>query len=309
MRAGMLVVMTGCLLLTGCANDMLRLSTGAAQQLNRLKPRLPEPRPDVVELHYIFLEGELGDPKINDNIWKSEADEQCIPLDTKANLAENGLRIGKIGSRLSPSLLQLLQEQKDNQSGRRHHAVSGQLAKIEMTEVLPTWNLFQKVNGQTVGDQVEDAQGFIFAVPTINSETTVSLDIVPEIEYGPREQKRVPTPDLAGWQFRMERSARKFPNLASKIELASGEYVVVGTMPDQGASLGYKLFTHEMDGKTKQVILLIRVVRPNREELLTAGYDFDDFFLTPIARTQRKLTTPALETVMSSKRLELARVE
>ena len=309
MRAGMLVMLIGCSLMAGCTKDMVRLSSGAAQHLNRFKPRLPDARPDVVELHYIFLEADLGDAKINDNIWKSDADEQCIPLDTKAALAQNGLRIGKIGSRLSPSLLELLQQQKDNQSGRRHHAVSGQLAKIEMTEILPSWNLFQVVNGQTVGDQVSDAQGFLFAVPTINGETTVSLDIVPEIEYGPREQKRVPTPDLAGWQLRTERSARKFPNLAASVELASGEYVVVGTMPEEGATLGRKLFTHEVDGKTKQVILLIRVVRPNREELLTAGYDFDDFFLTPIARTQGKVTTPALETVMASKRLELTGVE
>jgi hypothetical protein len=282
---------------------MARLSQ-AAQSLGRLRPTLPDARPDVVELHYIFLEADAGDPKINDDIWVNDADEQAIPLDLKSQLAENGLRVGKIGTRLSSGLLDLLETQKENYSGRRHHAVSGQLARIEMTDVRPTWNLFQVVDGKPIGDQLSEAQGFLFVTTTIQGETGVLLDIVPEIEFGPRVQKRVPAPDLAGWQLRTERDARKFPELRAKLELTSGEYAIMGTLADASATIGQKLFSKEIDGKPRQTLLLIRAVRPNRDELLTAGYDFDDFFLTPIRRSAQRANTPALETVLASKRLE-----
>jgi hypothetical protein len=193
--------------------------------------------------------------------------------------------------------------EKENETGRRHHASSGQLAKIELTESLPVWNIFQVTDGQTTGDEIRDAQGFLHVTPTITGQTSVVLDIVPQIEFGPREQKRVPTPDLAGWQMRNERDSRKFPNLRSNVSLASGEYAIIGGIPEASGTIGHKMFTKEVDGKMKQTLLLVRVVRPNRDELLSAGYDFDDFFLTPIKRTVQRATTPVLETVMAAQRI------
>jgi hypothetical protein len=291
----------------GCASSMPKISN-TSLRLQSLKPKLPDPRPDVVELHYIFLEADANDPKVNEEVWTSDVDEQCIPLDTKAALGQNGIRLGKIGSRLPNSILSLLESDKKNETGRRHHATSGQLAKIELTEVLPAWNLFQVVDGQAVGDEVRDAQGFLYVTPTITGQSAVVLDVVPQIEFGPREQRRVPSADLGGWQMRTERDAKKFPDLRSNVTLASGEYAIVGGIPDASGTIGHKMFCKEVDGRKKQVLLLVRVVRPNRDELLSAGYDFDDFFLTPIKRTVQRATTPVLETVMAAQRISTSAV-
>lgn len=309
MRAGMLVALSVVSLgAGGCTHTALRIPEAAMSGWNRLKPKAPEARPDVVELYYIFLEADAGDPEIDEEIWDKEVDEQCIPLDTKAALAENGIRLGKLGSRLSPAVLELLKKNEKNQSGRKHHAASGQLAKVQLTEILPSWNLFQLVNGQPVGDEIKDAQGFLYLTPTITGDSTVAVQIAPEIEYGPRQQKRVPTPDLAGWQLRTERESRSFPSLQSTVHLANGEYAIVGATPDTGATLGRKLFLREDGRSPKQTLLLVRVVRPNREQLLTAGYDFDDFFLTPIRRVTRMRTTSVLETMLAAKNDEPATI-
>ncbi len=291
----------------GCASSMPKISN-TSLRLQSLKPKLPDPRPDVVELHYIFLEADANDPKVNEEVWTSDVDEQCIPLDTKAALGQNGIRLGKIGSRLPNSILSLLESDKKNETGRRHQATSGQLAKIELTEVLPAWNLFQVVDGQAVGDEVRDAQGFLYVTPTITGQSAVVLDVVPQIEFGPREQRRVPSADLGGWQMRTERDAKKFPDLRSNVTLASGEYAIVGGVPDASGTIGHKMFCKEVDGRKKQILLLVRVVRPNRDELLSAGYDFDDFFLTPIKRTVQRATTPVLETVMAAQRISTSAV-
>ncbi|MBY0588232.1 hypothetical protein K2X85_13725 [bacterium] len=302
----MMTMMVAMLVLSvGCATGMPKMSA-ASLRLQSLKPKLPEARPDVVELHYIFLEADAKDPKINDEIWASDVDEQCIPLDTKAALGQNGIRLGKIGSRLPTSILTMLE--KENETGRRHHASSGQMAKIELTPVLPVWNIFEVIEGKTTGDEIREAQGFIHVTPTITGQTSVALDVVPQIEFGPREPKRVPTPDLAGWQMKTERDARKFPSLRSSVSLASGEYAIIGGIPDATGTIGHKMFTKEVDGLQKQTLLLVRVVRPNRDELLSAGYDFDDFFLTPIKRTVQRATTPVLETVMAAQRISASAV-
>jgi hypothetical protein len=286
----------------GCGQSMPKISN-TSLRLQSLKPKLPDPRPDVVELHYIFLEADASDPKINENVWTSDVDEQCIALDTKAALGQNGIRLGKVGSRLPNSILELLEGDQKNETGRRHHASSGQLAKIELTEVLPVWNIFQVVDGQATGDEIREAQGFLHVTPTITGQTGVALDVVPQIEFGPREQKRVPTADLGGWQMRTERDAKKFPHLRSTVALSSGEYAIIGGMPDASGTIGHKMFTKEVDGRKKQLLLLVRVIRPNRDELLSAGYDFDDFFLTPIRRTVQRATTPVLETVMAAQKV------
>lgn len=302
MRAAMLVtVIVACSFSAGCSHHALRLPA-AATSWRPLKPRLPDARPDVVDLYYIFLEGDLGDPAIQEEIWSKEADEQCIPLDVKAALADNGLRVGRLGSRLSPAVLDLLEKNDNNASGRQHHATSGHLAKVQLTEVLPSWNLFQKIDGQPVGNEIRDAQGYLYLTPTISGDSGITLDVAPTIEYGPRQQKRVPTADLAGWQLRTERETKAFPELRATITLTSGEYALIGAIPDQGATLGQKLFLKDEQDPPKQTLLLVRVVRPNREELLTAGYDFDDFFLTPMRRAISARTTPVLETLLAARR-------
>src|SRR5207302_21931 len=62
--------------------------------------------PDVVQIEMVLLERPLNDRYINDELWQA-ADEQVVPLESKAVLEENGFRVGQIGG-LTPAGLQTL---------------------------------------------------------------------------------------------------------------------------------------------------------------------------------------------------------
>lgn len=135
----------------GCMRDAITLVD--ANNWSRLKPKLPSVAPDVVELHYIFIERELGNAAINEAVW-AEADEQIVSLEMKSALASNGIRIGKLGGSLTPELMTLLEKSNSRGEGRRHQTRSGLVAKLQMTEVLPHWNLFTVLgNAPRGGDQ------------------------------------------------------------------------------------------------------------------------------------------------------------
>lgn len=273
--AGLLLLgVVGCMSTAVNAVDTLQLTT-------RFKPTIPDASPDMIELHYIFLERDANDPLVNEQIWAA-ADEQAVPLDLKNTLANNGLRVGKLGSRLPPELSGLIKEQKGKEAARRHRAASGLLAKVQTTEVVPELNLFTLVNGQSRGEQIKDAQGYLYVTPVLADKQNISLKIVPQVEYGKAQDRRVPSPDLTGWQIRTEREARPFPDLLVNLPMISGEYALIGCHGNASASLGHRFFCKEVGGVPKKTVLLIRIVQPSRDELYTAGFDFDDFFLQPL---------------------------
>jgi hypothetical protein len=134
--------------------------------------------------------------------------------------------------------------------------------------------------------------------PSIGADARASLSIQPEIEYGPRIHRKVPSPDLSGWQVRNERDSRSFPELRMDVEVQSGEFLLIGPIIGTGETLGQKLFLREAAGKRRQVVLLVRVLRPTRDELFDQGYSFDDFLHLELPENQQATRTPARETAL-----------
>lgn len=287
----------GLLLAAGCMHDQMQV--GEPNNWSRFKPLAPDMTPDVVELHYIFIDREEGDALLSETIWK-DADEQAIPLEMKQVLNDNGIRVGRIGTKLSPELRKLVDESKSQ--ARRHHTHSGRLAKIQLTDVLPNWNLFSVIDGRPRGDELKDAQGYLYVTPTIGENASTALTIQPEIEYGPMIHKRIPSPDLSGWQVRNQRESRSFPELRLDVKIESGEFLLLGTFEDKGDTLGQKLFTRDSVGKRRQVALLVRVLRPSREELFDQGYQFDDFLTLEAGDVADPSSSPAREAAMIGNR-------
>ena len=283
----------------GCVRNSAKLAEHA--YWIGLKPKAPTVEPDVVELHYIFVDRPAGDASINDTVWR-EADENAVPLDLKAALRQNGLRVGKLGATLSSEMLELLKASNATQEGRKHFTHSGGLAKVQTTGVQERMSLFTFDNGQTQGEEFADVQGYLELTPIIGAGSEVRVQLLPKLEFGPRQHKRVPAPDLTGWQVRNERDERLFPDLKSELKLVSGEYCLVGCWMDRKGTLGQQLFSATVNGQDRQVVLLIRAVRPSRDDLFTAGYDLDDFFLTPIRQAGASARSVARDTLATASR-------
>lgn len=290
------IVLGVALLAVGCASDPMKVVDGGAW--NRLKPRLPGAAPDIVEVHYIFLEREVGDSLLNQEIW-AEADEHAIPLDQKAQLADNGLRVAKLGAHLSSEMLRLL-EKGASTGGRRHQSHSGALAKLQTTESIENLQLFAILGGQPRGEEIKQAQGYLYVTPSVAEGDAVKVSVAPEIEFGERKNRRMPAADLSGWVIRADRDSRSFPELRVDLELASGEYMLIGCLPEKKGTIGWHFFTRTYDMHQFQTVVLIRAVRPSREELYTSGYDFDDFFLPDLNRDRGQGRSLVREAVLAA---------
>lgn len=298
MRKWWALAVVGCVM-SGCMHDAASLVDVSGWQ--RLKPKLPKLTPDVVELHYIFVEREAGNDDIDQNVWE-EANEQAIALDVKNELNDNGIRVGVLGSRLSPKMHELLEKSNSSNQGRRHHTRSGGLVKIQMTEVMPQLSLLTNLNGRPRGQEIENAQGYLNVTPGLKARDSIQIAVLPVVEHGRRRNRYTPRPEYGGWQLRNEREAQTFEELKVELNIESGDYLIIGCRSDQKGTLGHTLFNKTVDGRARQTLLVIRPVRPTREDLYTAGFDFDDFFLTPIRGTQLHGRSNARETVLMARR-------
>lgn len=258
--------------LAGCSALLGSRDRKAPTTWERITRKLNPVNPDDLEVHYIFIERELDSHEINDVLW-AEADEQALAIEQVNDLRDNGLRLATIGSRLSPKVEEMLKKANDSGKGFRQRTRAGDLIRIQATENLPHWSLFTFKRGQAKGQEIEDGQGFLNIVPSIAGETAVRLSVVPVIEFGQRVNKRTPSRDLSGWQMRSERESRVFEEIRFPIDLESGDYFLLGCNPERKGTIGCHFFTRLQSGKTWQTVLLGRVIRPSREELIKAGHD------------------------------------
>ena len=295
------VLATGCLTLAGCVQDATTLVESNAW--SRLKPKRPQVNPDTVEVKYIFIDREEGNELINQAIW-AEADEQIISLETKALLNDNGLRVGKLASRLSPEVMKLLENANGKAEGRLHGTRSGSTFKIQTTNVVPNWTLFTVNENSTRAEALNDAQGYFLLTPTIGESDVVDLSILPEVAYGKPVNNQTPVPDMnGGWRYRSNaRETRSYPAMRISVSVTSGDYLLIGGLLERPGTVGERFFTRDEDGTRRQTVLLVRLLRPSREDLYTAGYDFDDFFLNPTPRAQRLIRSPVRETLIADLR-------
>lgn len=280
-----------CVCAGGCATDTEQLADAG---WSRLKPRLPGPTPDVVEIQYYLIERPIGDPQINQAAWE-EADEQAISLDLKNQLDQNGLRIGKLTTRLPESVAQLL---AGAGQGRRNHGRSGAPAKLTTIDGLDDCRFVARLNDEPTEHAYAKASGSICVVPTLDGSKSIALVLFPQVEFGDSKPQYVPTADYDAWQINVTRDKQAFHELAAELSLESGTYLLIGCRPENRDSLGRRLFTGPSPGRPTQRLLVLRALRPSLEELYTAGYDMDDFFLSPVERQLGAGRSTARETAL-----------
>lgn len=283
-------------LAAGCLSDPARVAQSAYWESRKPKP--PGAAPDVVEVQYIFIERDVGENAVNETVWQ-EADEQAIPLDLKLRWNENGFRIAALGDRLPTELQKLLQKSNPTGKGRLQHGRSGHVIKMQMTRLIPDWRFTTVLHDRPQDELVANGQGFLTLVPTIGDDSAVRLALRPEIEHGTRITRFAPAAEYAGWKVQTDRERIEFRDLSIEFDLDSGSYVLVGGRLNRPGTLGHAYFVRpNFDGEDVQAVLLIRVVRPTREELYAAGYDTDDFFLSPLIRGRLSGRSSARETFL-----------
>ena len=264
-------IMAVTLLVTGCKPLDKR-----SPALLPLKPA--RMTPESVVLDMFFVRFPLGDEEINGPFW-DEIDEQKIAPELRQTLAENGFRTGVISGPLPTSLSQLLQLQnktkvdslnadstpiKDLQKAteveRRHLQLrSGRRGEIVTQEVQPELPvILRDPIGTLSGETLYNAQP-MFAIQNSNCpDGRVQICLTPEIQYGEtRREFKVGRNGIA--QLDIGREKKQYEDLQIETKLASGDFLILSSIPVREGSLGNHFFCESTPEGRIQKLLIIRL--------------------------------------------------
>ena len=264
-----LLLLTAILLPAGC-------TTPQPQGKSPLEPStLP---PDGVVLEVFRVRFPLNDAEINGQLWE-EIDEQHFPAQLRRRLADNGFRVGLVGSPIPIALSRLLQiagkpapaaeanqvdvGQMNSQpqvERRRIQVRSGQRSEIFTSEIYDSLPVLLNESGQLCGQTYSQAQTLLASTASLQPDGRVELRLVPELYHDRQRQRWVP----GQGSFRLEagRPSRVFDELAVSAALSPGSMLLITNIPGRSGSLGHHFFT-DRGGRPQQKLLILRIAQTN----------------------------------------------
>jgi hypothetical protein len=254
MRQGLalaLVVLAA--LLSGCAPQQ-SLSTNCWMQQFGFQAPIG---PDVVQIELMLLERPLNDRYINSDLWQL-ADEQVVPLESKAALEENGFRVGLLGG-LTPAGLQTMLT--SGQSGSDPRLLFARAGRSQVLPLGPARALcrFQVQHaGRSEDVSLVQATSSLELVPGIASDGKVRLRFTPQIEHGASRLEMHAAEDQTSLMLQQEKPRRSYPHLSWEVVLGPNQYLIVGTRMDRPESLGYQCFFRPDENRPVQRLLVLR---------------------------------------------------
>ena len=246
--------------LGGCTTARPLRSTGWLDRFRRLNGPTG---PDVVQMDIALLERPVGDSYINRDLWTT-ADEQVIALERKAQLDDNGFRVGQIGGITPAGLQTLLTSERSCTDPRRIQVHAGKPTTLSLgpTAVECCYEIDQ--NGQKAPVSLAQARCMLEIVPTLTKEGRTKLTFTPIIQHGGATLSLKPVADSSGvkqWSLQEERPAERYPALSWEVTLAPNEYVVIGGRFDRPQTLGHQCFIRAGESTPVQRLLVIRTGR------------------------------------------------
>ena len=239
--------------------------------------------PDSVALDIFFVRFPFGKEEINGPLW-DEIDEQHFPPEVRRRLLENGFRVGVVAGQLPMGLSQLLElKDKPAPDGRPQETNladleaeprvvrrylqlrANQRSEIIASEIYEQLPVLTCESGDVCGQTYPKAQGVLIVKTRPERDGRVRLELVPELQYGDVKQRYAGNHGAV--RLETGRSRRDFDNLALAANLAPGDTLVLGSLPNRTGSLGHHFFTHESTGKLEQKLLVIRLGQTQHDEL------------------------------------------
>ena len=261
-------------MVSGCAQWQGTKDRGEAWKL----PAAALP-PNSVVLEIAFAHLPATDQTASDAIW-AEADEQQLPGDLRRQLAENGLRVGIIGSQLPPKLREVLDHEGDwntervedvqgvegelNRAPQRRTCRSGERVKIFTSKRYDSLALLIQEEGFVRGKLVDQGQCLLGLKAYPQGDSRVKLLLTPEVEHGALRSQWVGSEGALMQQIGRERLTLE--NLKIETMLAPGHTLIVSAAT-AAKGLGDKFFLETVGGVVERNMLLIRLAVSQQDDL------------------------------------------
>jgi hypothetical protein len=267
-RGGAWVLVLLCVSLGGClSSDPVRPSSW----LDRFRAPRSALGPDGVMIDMVVLEQPLGDPFLNDEIWKN-TDCQVVGLESKSVLEENGFRIGQVVG-MNPGRLQaLLDSQRHWASHRRQILPAGHSTAMALGPTLPECSFQLKTVDGGVDVLLDQGQCVLKIGTCLASEGRTRLKFTPQVLYGARMPDYQVDPKLGSWQLEFKRPSKDYPELGWEVTLGPNQFLVIGSHFDSSSdenapqTLGSQFFIQENGRTFVQRMLVLRTVRGGEGE-------------------------------------------
>jgi hypothetical protein len=239
--------------------------------------------PDSVVLDIFFVRFPCGDAEINGPMW-DEIDEQQFSSDLRARLAQNGFRVGLVGSQIPTRLAHLLKLtdqaaaspgvssvnladlQVDPPVTQEHKQLrAGQRMEIAASAVYDKLPVLTCESGDLCGREYTKAQAMMALEALPEPDGRVRLELTPELHHGEPRQQFVGSQGVL--HLDAGRPRRVFKELAISMSLSPGQMAVFTCLPSRSGSLGHHFFTQDTSGRLDQRLIVIRLSQTQHDEL------------------------------------------
>ncbi len=280
-RAGGLAIVLWLTTLAGCQTILAPPPKAGLEKL--LRP--VSASPDSVTLEIFHARIPLEQDGKADELWNG-VDEQCFDVELRRRLVANRLRAGVVGGTLPPILTELLELKSEMPKESSERVISAATAVPQVTRRVVQVNRRDptSIHASEVCDEaqvlVSDEGAFqgrtyrqVEAVYTLKAQAVdgqrAMVRLIPELDHGDMKNRYAGS-DQGLFVMTPSREREVFDRLAMEVALSPGEVLVLGSMPDAGASLGGLFHTAVADGRLERKLILIRLLEAPRSEILAA---------------------------------------
>lgn len=250
--------------------------------------------PDSVAMEIIWARFAADAPELNDAAWR-EIDETQIAPAVRRELANNGFRVGVIGSTVPAAIARALgsgENHDDEPSthngakpatltaeplvhGRIQQLRRNQRSEIQASDVYPSLPLLINGGQELSGRTYSDAQAIYALRVDAQPDQTVMVELTPELHYGPARLRFTRDDDDMGILRQAPlRERRVFSELRMSVRLAPGEMLVLMGLPDAGSRLGHYFHSVDSTEGRQQKLILIRLAEVPPSDIFAQLNDF-----------------------------------
>lgn len=265
--------------LTGCGVLLTTPPPADPQSLLRAV----ETGPESVTLEIFQVRIPDDDAELAERLW-SAVDEQRIGLDVRRDLVRNGFRAGVLGGTVPDVLAEQLNLQSEMPVSETDRVITDKNASPRVIRRVLQLNrndqrsvqaseLRDHLNVLINGDDGLKGQSFeqVQAVYTLRAEPAsgqrVALRLTPELHHG-QLRNRYAGSDQGIFLVTPSRERQVYDRLSLNVELAAGELLVVGCLPDAPKSLGRAFHGVDIAGPVQQKLVMVRLFQVPPSEIL-----------------------------------------
>jgi hypothetical protein len=268
-----------------CAALPLALGCAPLELTSAAKTPLAQPKmsPGTAVLDIYFVRFPFGDVDANGALW-DEIDEQRLPPELRQRLADNGFRVGVVGSHVPDRLVKLMDLHETATTApettaatfaaqpkvvvRHLQAGAGAREEIACHQAESMTPLLVGDDSGLQGKTFSNGQGIFAMRMHPQRDGAVRIELTPEVQYGEPESRFV-AGGAGAAEFRLEAGRPKevFDSMSFEASLGPGEMLALTSLPERSASLGHHFFVETANGATEQKLLIIRVAQTQHDPL------------------------------------------